>query len=165
MIYFFHGLESGPEGSKYRALREKHLVKTIDFRSPEEVDLISRNDLAGVAKIRLERALQETAPDEEIVVVGSSMGGLVAYLLEQTGLRKVRGLVLCAPALLRAEKILRTSCPTVVIHGTEDELLPFSETRQIALDIGAEFVEVRDNHRLAGSMEEILQALDQVLER
>jgi pimeloyl-ACP methyl ester carboxylesterase len=153
-IYFFHGLESGPRGNKFLRIKGEYPeAKTIDFQG-----LNDPND-------RMMRALMEIHDDEEIVIVGSSMGGLVAYMLEQSGLRKVRGMVLCAPALLRAKEILPVGCPTVVIHGTEDEILDFGETKILSDKIGADFIEVRDNHRLEVSIDQILGGLQEILKK
>ncbi len=152
-IYFLHGLESGPRGSKFVALQEKYPeIKTIDFQG-----ILDPNE-------RLNKALVEIPEEEDVVLVGSSMGGLVSYMLEQSGKRKVRGMVLCAPALLLYKgEVAPVSCPTTVIHGTEDEILDFEATKILAKKIGAKFVDVRDNHRLKGSITEILQSLVHIL--
>lgn len=155
-IYFLHGLESGPRGSKFLAIRDEYPeVKTIDFQGIQDP-----ND-------RYMKVLMEIHEDEEIILVGSSMGGLVAYMLEQSGQRNIQGMVLCAPALLRyTGEFLSVSCPTVVIHGTEDELLDFAQTKELSTEkLGAEFVEVKDNHRLKDSMPQILEALRKILSK
>lgn len=152
-IYFLHGLESGPRGSKYLSLRDEYPeIKTIDFQGFSDP-----ND-------RFMKALMEIHEDEEIILVGSSLGGLVAYLLEQSGQRNVKGMVLCAPALLRYNgEFLPVSCPTVVVMGNRDEILEFGPTKELSLKIGAEFIEVEDGHRLKESMPQILEALKKVL--
>jgi hypothetical protein len=75
-------------------------------------------------------------------------------------------MVLCAPALIRYPKEhAPVSCPTVVIHGAQDEITDFAATKAIALKIGADFVEVQDMHRLAGSMSNILIAFQNVFSK
>jgi len=147
-IIFLHGLESGPHGSKYQAL-------TWMFGE------VLAPDCTGV-KVETQRLLiiQQAleAETEPVIVVGSSMGGLMALLLNQANPDKVAGLVLCAPAIHRpAAKHLDVENlpPTIVIHGTADTVVPFS----CSAVFGERLIAVDDDHRLSNSMPEILRAV------
>ncbi|MCD6528011.1 MAG: alpha/beta fold hydrolase [Desulfuromonas sp.] len=138
-IVFLHGLETGPHGTKYQALKEMFGV----VLSP---------DCEGIkdSQQRLQ-VIQHTLKDETgpFVVVGSSAGGLMALLLQREDPR-VAGLVLCAPALhTEAAQDLTTDGlpPTVVIHGRQDDVVPIEASRRF----GAPLIEVDDDHRLNGS--------------
>jgi len=147
-ILFLHGLESGPHGSKYQALTWMF----GDVLSP---------DCSGVKdeSQRLDIIQQQLATEKEpVLVVGSSMGGLMALLLNQACPEKVAGMVLCAPAIHRpAAKDLDVEKlpPTIVIHGRADTVVPFS----CSAVFGKRLIAVDDDHRLSNSMPVILRAV------
>lgn len=150
-ILFLHGLESGPHGSKYQALKETF----GEVLAP---------DCSGVKdeKKRLVIIQQEISrAGWPFLVVGSSMGGLMALLLQQENPGQVAGLVLCAPAIHRpsAKNLdLHKLPPTVVIHGTEDDVVPLEVSRPF----GKRLIIVDDDHRLSKSMAEILRAVFEI---
>ena len=147
-ILFLHGLESGPHGSKYQALSWMF----GDVLAP---------DCSGI-KDELQRlhVIQQALETEKepVIVVGSSMGGLMALLLHQASPEKVAGMVLCAPAIHRpAAKNLdfKKLPPTTVIHGKADTVVPFS----CSAVFGERLIAVDDDHRLSNSISEILRAV------
>ena len=147
-ILFLHGLESGPHGTKYQALKWMF----ADVLAP---------DCSGVSdeQERLRIILGELRTVREpFVVVGSSMGGLMALLLQQVCPELVAGMVLCAPAIHRpaAKNLdLQQLPPTTVIHGTRDSVVPFAGSKVF----GKRLIAVDDDHRLSNSMKAILQAV------
>jgi len=147
-ILFLHGLESGPHGSKYQALKEM-------FGEVLSPDCSGVKDETERLKIIQEKISRETGP---FLVVGSSMGGLMALLLQKHHPKQVAGLVLCAPAIHRpaaTELDLKNLPPTIVIHGTQDDVVPI----EVSQPFGDRLRKVEDNHRLSNSMEEILRAV------
>lgn len=151
-LLFCHGLESGPHGSKYQALCDAgHQVIAPDCRA---LSLRERVDIV-VPLIR------ELKP----YVVGSSYGGLTAVLAAMRAGVELPGVVLCAPALERAEppnedpNTLALVGPTVIIHGIEDEIVSVEVSQRYASRTGATLVEVHDGHRLENSRAKILEAL------
>ncbi|MDX2480710.1 MAG: YqiA/YcfP family alpha/beta fold hydrolase [Desulfuromusa sp.] len=145
---FLHGLESDPHGSKYQALNEI-------FGEVLAPNCTGVKDEAERLKIIQDDISREDGP---FLVIGSSMGGLMALLLQKENPEQVAGLVLCAPAIHRpaAEKLdLNNLPPTVVIHGTRDEVVPLEVSRPF----GKRLIEVDDDHRLSNSMPEILRAV------
>ncbi len=100
------------------------------------------------------------------VIVGSSYGGITALCAAiratESG-HPITGLVLCAPALGRSEPPadsmrLYPPVPTVIIHGTGDDVVPIEVSRAFAAvhPDGVRLIEVDDDHRLAGSLERII---------
>src|SRR6056297_928494 len=147
-ILFLHGLESGPHGSKFQAL-------TWMFGEVLAPDCTGVKDESQRLRI-----IQQTldAEKEPVIVVGSSMGGLMALLLNQARPNRVAGMVLCAPAIHRpAAKNLdfEKLHPTIVIHGTADTVVPFD----CSSVFGKRLIAVDDDHRLSNSMPEILRAV------
>ena len=147
-IVFLHGLESGPHGSKYQALKKQF----GDILSPDCSGIFDEQERLKI--IRQDLA-QESSP---LLVVGSSMGGLMALLLQQAETDKIAGMVLCAPAIHHpaAQQLDYSQLPpTMVIHGTQDDVVPF-EVSQI---FGDRLIAVDDDHRLGQSMDLILQTV------
>lgn len=106
---------------------------------------------------RIDRLLQAIlAADTPPLVVGSSFGGiagLVAALMAAERGVLIPGLVLCAPALMvppppGTVAALGCPAPTIIVHGTRDEIIPIDVSRRFAQEHGAVLREVDDDHRL-----------------
>ncbi|MCK4501941.1 MAG: alpha/beta fold hydrolase [Desulfuromonadales bacterium] len=148
-ILFLHGLETGPHGNKYQALK-KAFGKII---APDCSGM--NNEKERLDKIQLEIG----SSDEPFIVVGSSMGGLMALLLQMEHPEQVAGLVLCAPALQRQPDHIfdfENLPPTIVIHGINDEVVPLEVSRPF----GSRLIIVADDHRLSNSIDKIIQAVN-----
>ncbi|MFN2257258.1 MAG: alpha/beta hydrolase [Desulfuromonadaceae bacterium] len=143
-IVFLHGLETGPYGKKYQAL--KQMFGTVVAPDCEGV-----KDPA----VRL-RIIQQHLEDEPgpFLVVGSSAGGLMALRLQQVDPR-VACMVLCAPAIhtkTAAGLSPEGLPPTIIIHGIYDEIVPIDSSRCFRVPL----LEVEDGHRLDNSIPLIL---------
>jgi alpha-beta hydrolase superfamily lysophospholipase len=108
------------------------------------------------------------------VVVGSSYGGITALcaairVVEAGG--TVAGLVLCAPALGRAEPPatemeLYPPVSTTIIHGSRDQVVPVELSRAFAAaHPEVDLIEVDDEHRLADSLDRIVDATRRAIQR
>lgn len=152
-LIFCHGLESSPHGRKYQALLAAGL-------SPIAPDFQGQHLAARILTL-----LPVLRAHEDAVLVGSSYGGITALCaaiqhVEAGG--RVRGLVLCAPALARfeapADRIrLYPPAPTIIIHGRHDDVVP----AQVSVEFAEEFPEVRlelvdDDHRLSASIDRMI---------
>ncbi len=147
-ILFLHGLESGPHGTKYQALKEMF----GEVVSPDCSGVIDEE-----SRLRIIEQVVDSA-DGPFLVVGSSMGGLMALLLQGRRPEAVAGMVLCAPALHRpaAGGIVADNLPpTVIIHGRQDDVVPVEGSRSF----GVPLIEVEDDHRLNRSISRILRAV------
>ncbi len=154
-VVFLHGLESGPHGSKYRALAARFSgVVAPDCEGVFDPDERLR---------RITAALAEVGP---VVLVGSSFGGLMACLYASAHPSQVSGLVLCAPALHArvAPWVARVGPlprPLVVLHGLRDDVVPVQASRDfVASRLAARpgiaaprLIEVDDGHRLSAHRE------------
>jgi pimeloyl-ACP methyl ester carboxylesterase len=87
-------------------------------------------------------------------LIGSSLGGLMAALFAVQHPQQVRRLVLLAPALTFQEFSDPlpdpVAVPTVLIHGTRDELVPAETVRSLAEKVftNLSYFSVDDDHRL-----------------
>jgi pimeloyl-ACP methyl ester carboxylesterase len=150
-IVFAHGLESGPIGRKSQALLDAgYAVVAPDCRGldlAQRVEVLVQTLVAGT---------DGHAFDTPPLLVGSSFGGiagLVAALVAAERGVAVRGLLLCAPALMLPPPpgtVTALRCParTILVHGTRDELIPIAVSRRFAQEHGAELREVDDDHGL-----------------
>lgn len=159
-LLFAHGLESAPIGRKSQALIDAgYEVIAPDGRG---------RDLAGRIEGLLEVLEGLTASP---VLVGSSFGGiagLVAAIMAAERGRGVPGLVLCAPALQlppppgTVDRLVRP-CPTIIVHGTRDEIIPIELSRAFVREHGGRLREVDDDHGLGGpGLDVILAAVEEL---
>jgi pimeloyl-ACP methyl ester carboxylesterase len=154
-VVFCHGLEGSPQGTKARTLR----AAGLDVVAP---DFSGQNLAARVATL-----LPVLAAHDGCVLVGSSYGGLAALcgaILHARGGGSVRGLVLCAPALILREPPadqldLAPPCPTILIHGRGDALIPVAAIEAYAAAHPDVRLELRDDdHVLTRSLDRIVAA-------
>jgi pimeloyl-ACP methyl ester carboxylesterase len=147
-VVFSHGQEGGPWGRKITVLAdtaraEGYEPESVDYRgidSPQDrlVQLMDFcKDLEG-----------------ELVLVGSSLGAYVSVAAASH--LHARGLFLMAPAIY-SEGLppLRKGvldCPTMVVHGWRDEVVPYEDSVRFARDHGASLHLLHDDHRLHSQM-------------
>jgi alpha/beta superfamily hydrolase len=148
-VCFSHGQESGPWGTKIRALAEVareagHAVESLDYRGMADPQLRARKLCAWC------RA-QTTPP----ILVGSSMGGYVA--LAAASEAGAAGLFLMAPALyVPGYEAIPVppppACRVTIVHGWRDDVLPWSGSVRYGERSGARLVLVPDDHRLVADL-------------
>ena len=143
-VVFSHGKDSAPWGRKISALAEVarsegYDTHSVDYRGLEQ-------PRARVAK--LVDFCKELSGD--LVLVGSSLGGFVAA--SSASLLHARGVFLMAPALyveglpeLRAGAL---DCPTTVVHGWRDDVVPYEHSVRFAHTYKAALHLLESDHRL-----------------
>jgi pimeloyl-ACP methyl ester carboxylesterase len=143
-VVFSHGQESGPWGRKIAALAEiarteGYETHSVDYRGVDQ-------PRARVA--RLVDFCKELSGD--LVLVGSSLGGYVA--VSSASLLHARGLFLIAPALyMEGLPELRPGvldCPTALVHGWQDEVVPVEHSVRFAQTYRAALHVLDGDHRL-----------------
>jgi pimeloyl-ACP methyl ester carboxylesterase len=141
-LIYIHGSQSDSNSGKGRLFRERFPgMVTPDFKGSFDERM---SQLRGIL-----------ADQTGWTLIGSSYGGLMAtiFTLEQED--QVRRLVLLAPALtLDPPTPLRRpgpiSVPTIIVHGTQDTVIPFEPVREIARGLFSNLTlyPVEDDHRL-----------------
>ncbi len=145
---FLHGLESSSQGNKARMLK----ALFPDMAVP---------DFTGTFHQRMAQADPILQQDGPWILVGSSFGGLMAASFACQHPNQVVRLVLLAPAIHRTEFTDRqytpVRVPTVIIHGTRDEIVPLGDVERIARRVFLEldFRQVDDDHFLAAAVESL----------
>ncbi len=174
-ILYLHGSDSNSQSGKARQFAEKFPgMVTPDFTGGFDERMAQLKKIVGRKK--------------NWTIIGSSYGGLMGTIFACERSSQVRKLVLLAPALLQdskgifidpvAGKPLKLSAklkrglgpisaPTLVIHGTTDDVVPLEPVRRIVekLFTNYEYIVVDDGHRLQEAFkglnwEEILGADD-----
>jgi pimeloyl-ACP methyl ester carboxylesterase len=154
-VVFSHGKESGPWGSKITAMAAAVHdlpveVESVDYRGIDDPD-------ARVAKL-LDTISRLTGPP---VLVGSSMGGHVSAAAAARA--QARGLFLLAPAFnmpgLEAHTPQDVSCPTVIVHGWRDDIVPVENSIGWAREHRARLHVLDSGHRLEDKIPEICRLL------
>ena len=156
MIVLAHGLEGRPDGTKATALRDAG----FDVIAPDGRNLALAARIAGV-----EAALQGL---NDVILVGSSYGGVVAAVVANRHRERLRGLVLLAPALVWKEDpvddpeavTIPADLPCIVIHGVHDDIIPVDVSRRLARRSPHVILRERaDDHLLRNSLPEMIAAV------
>ncbi len=159
-VVFSHGQESGPWGSKIRAMAGLvenlgHKVESIDYRGIADPTERVRKLIGACARI-----------DDRIVLVGSSMGGHVATAAADT--LGAAGLFVLAPAYyMEGYEALTPPPPQIpicIVHGWNDDIVPVENSIRYARNCGATLHLVDGDHRLTGNIEQINEYLKVFLE-
>ena len=154
-VIFSHGQESGPWGTKIRAMSER--ARSLGCAT----DSIDYQGLADPTE-RVEKLLSACGSiDDRIVLVGSSMGGHVATsAAERLG---AAGLFVLAPAYFMPGYELLTppppSIPICIVHGWHDDIVPVENSIRFAQSCSATLHLVNGDHRLTANIDEINEYL------
>ena len=120
---FIHGLESTNQGTKSVFFRE-HFPDMIIPNFP------------GSLEERMTKLEGILAGKEEIKIVGSSFGGLMATIYAMENGPRVATLILLAPAINLLESSNypqdEITVPTRIYHGKEDEEIPLTAMEKVA---------------------------------
>lgn len=160
-LVFLHGLESGPHGSKFQLLQGLGLGEVL---AP---------DCEGVQDVAQRMAMIEADLGEtpQLLLVGSSFGGLMALLYAAAHPQQIAGLVLCAPAVHRPELVdlpgspgggALPAVPVRVLHGRQDAVVPLAPVQAYCAAQGLALTVVDDGHRLAESHAELAALVREV---
>jgi predicted esterase len=120
--FFLHGLESSGNGTKGRFFKENFSEMIVA-------------DYSGTLQSRLQQFEKLCGDSNDLVLVGSSFGGLMATCFAVASPSRVKKLVLMAPALnfpgfqVPQHKI---STPTYLLIGSLDDLTPAARVIPLA---------------------------------
>lgn len=151
VIFFLHGLESGPDGLKIQAMRR--VAERLGWHT-------NAPDFRGMRDPALRASyLRELLPHNQFVLlVGSSLGGYVAASVASSpGL--VQGLFLLCPAfdlpqypLTRPKQPLRGNAVRIV-HGRHDSVVPLTNSERAASEWQCPLLVTDDEHPLHASVD------------
>ena len=159
-VIFSHGQESGPWGTKIRAMSD--LVQSLGCAS----DSIDYQGIADPTE-RVHKLLAECASiDDPLILVGSSMGGHVATAAAAE--LQAAGLFVLAPAYYMPgfEELTPTppEIPICIVHGWNDDVVPVENSIRFAASCNAELHVLDSDHRLTANIDEINYYLKRFIE-
>lgn len=148
-LIYLHGLESTSQSGKARLFAAMFPgMLTPDFTGPFEQ--------------RMQQLYPILGKQSGWTIIGSSYGGLMGATFAHDHPARVRKLILLAPAIILPEFAARpdlrpVSVPTVVIHGTQDDVVPLEPVRALAKKYFSDLTYhvVNDGHRLHQAFEEL----------
>jgi len=145
---FIHGLESNNQGTKAVYFRKNFPgMLTPNFPGPLEE--------------RMAKLQAILSGQNDLLLVGSSFGGLMASIFAMDHETRVRRLILLAPAINLMEftpyREKKLSMPVHLYHGRQDEVIPIEEVRKVARQVFSDltFHAVDDDHYLHKTFETI----------
>lgn len=161
-IVFSHGKESGPWGSKIKAMAE--VARKRGFQV-ESLDYTNEPSPENRAK-KLINHLKSDQGNEQLVLAGSSMGSYVSTLASRQLMPD--GLFLLAPAFYlpgyEEQEPAPFSGKTAIIHGWNDQVVPVENAIRFARTHKATLHLLNGDHRLTEEIPEICRLLDLFLE-
>ncbi len=147
-IIYLHGLESTSQSGKARQFAQKFPgMLTPDFTGPFDA--------------RMQQLYTILGDKEDWTIIGSSYGGLMGSVFTCKHPVQVRKLILLAPALMlpefTSEHFAPIDIPTVLVHGTQDDVVPPGPVRKIAQNVftDLQYIAVDDGHRLHKAFEDL----------
>ena len=161
IIVFSHGQESGPWGSKIRAMSTT--AKGLGCA----IDSIDYQGIADPTE-RVDKLIEAcSAYGSNIILVGSSMGGHVATAAA-TPVAAV-GLFVLAPAYYMPGYEQLTpdppEIPIEIVHGWHDDIVPPENSIRFAGECSATLHLIDGDHRLTNNIDEINFYLERFINR
>ncbi len=145
---FIHGQESSSTGIKGLFFKEHFPEMVIP-------------DFTGAVPRRMAKLKEILSGKTGIIMIGSSLGGLMAALYAFQNKDRLKKLILLAPALNLPEldpyRSQTLSLPVYVFHGRNDELIPVGQIQEIAKKAFPDltFTLLDDDHRLSSTFASI----------
>ena len=156
-VYFSHGQESGPWGTKIKAMAKT--VSELGCR----VESVDYRGIADPTE-RVAKLVRTCASVQEpLILVGSSMGGHVATAA--AGAVGAIGVFVLAPAYyMEGYEQLTPPAPDIplaIVHGWRDDVVPVENSIRYARECLATLHIVNGDHRLTANINEINSYLRQ----
>ena len=156
-IIFVHGLESSGHGYKGRFLKSVFPdILTPDFKKFDKNILMY--ELFEYRMKELRSILKEKTP---WMLIGSSLGGLMAAIATLEDPNRVSKLVLLAPFLvsrkLKPHMYKPINIPVIVYHGKNDKVVRYKMARERAkiFFTNLKYKIVDDDHKLKSTVKSI----------
>ncbi len=159
-VIFSHGQESGPWGSKIRAMAE--LAESVGC----DVGSVDYQGIADPTERVCKLVGEAGNINDSLVLVGSSMGGHVATAA--AGELNAAGLFVLAPAYFMEGYEQLTpeppNMPICIVHGWRDDIVPVENSIRFARQCHASLHIVDGDHRLTANIDEINDYLKRFLD-
>ena len=140
-MVFIHGLESSGQGVKGAFFKARYPRMIVE-------------DFSGSFEERMAKLDALLADKDDMTLIGSSYGGLMAAVFACRNEKKIAKLILLAPALNHMPpeicRGLKLDFPVIVYHGNRDEVVPPGPVHDFARKIFTDLTYhlVQDDHAL-----------------
>jgi predicted esterase YcpF (UPF0227 family) len=176
MLYYIHGYQSAPNSAKGALLQEKLNARSISYRQGKPEDLRIDDCVQNI--------LDAIRNDNDVVLIGSSLGGLLAakVALERS---EVKTLILLNPAIIPPhadmsrikgipERILsemkddrllhgKISARITILIGTRDEVVPKDWVLDFAIAQQATVKFLADDHAFTANLDRLPHLIEEIL--
>ena len=177
-LYYIHGYLSDPNSTKGILFKEKLNAKAINYRDCEPEELVIADCVS--------RIKEEIKNEDEVILIGSSLGGLLAA---KTSLdySNVKILILLNPAIVpldvdiskiegMPQKILvdmqdsqlfskKISAKIFVLIGMQDDVVPNSWGETFAEKQDAKLMFFDDDHSFTNNLEKLPEIVKNIIGR
>ncbi len=177
-MYYIHGYQSEPNSAKGTLFKEKLNAKPIRYRDCEPEELIISDCLMRIKK--------EIENDEDVVLIGSSLGG---FLAAKTALNNsnVKKIILLNPAIIppsvdikkirgMPQSILsdmqdvnlfkkKINSDIFILAGTMDDVVPSFWVIEFAKAQEATIMFLHDDHSFTNNMNQLSDIIGAILNK
>jgi pimeloyl-ACP methyl ester carboxylesterase len=142
LTIFIHGQESSSQGNK-----------AVFFRGLFPEMIIP--DFVGDVSTRMSKLNKILIDKKGIIMIGSSLGGLIASLYSFQNQNRLKKLILLATAINLPDfspyLSKKLTLPVYIFHGENDEIIPLRPIQAIAENVFPDltFTVMDDDHRLS----------------
>jgi len=178
MLYYLHGYQSSPFSEKGTLLKETLHAIPITYRNGAPEDLVISECLSRISDV-----IQK---DEQVVLIGSSLGGFLAAATALTH-PNVTQLILLNPAIIPPRTDLHTvpgmpyrileemmdprlfeqkiSASITILRGTNDDVVPddwvvcFAKAQQATIQL------YNDDHRFSKNLQKLPVIISELLQK
>lgn len=160
-VYFAHGKESGPWGTKIQALTKVAEAQGFEVINPDYRSTPSADDRAS----QLIENISGGEPVEQLVLAGSSMGSYVSTVASAAV--QPDGLFLLAPAFYLPGYDDQNPTPyakkILTIHGWDDEVVPVENAIRFSKQHKTTLHLINGGHRLTEQLPQLCRLFDRFL--
>lgn len=176
MLYFLHGYQSSPNSEKATLLKKTLNVIPIKYRDNAPENLVISNAL-----LRISTIIQN---DNQVILIGSSLGGFLAVSTALTN-PNVKRLILLNPAIIPPDvdihsiqgipsRILnemknsrlfehKISIPITILRGTHDKIVPDYWILSFAKAQNATIQLYDDDHRFTKNLQNLPKLITEII--
>ena len=177
MLYYIHGYQSSPDSNKGTLFKERLNAKAIKYRDCEPEDLIITDCLKCITS--------EIETDDDVVLIGSSLGGLLAAktALEHSNVKK---LMLLNPAIIPPSVDINTiqglplrilvemkdnrlfenklDAEINILVGTKDDVIPVDWSVEFAIAQEASIHFLHDDHSFSYNLKRLPEIISKIID-
>jgi predicted esterase YcpF (UPF0227 family) len=178
MLYYIHGYQSSPDGDKGTLFRKKLNAKAIKYRDCKPENIVVSDCLKRISNV--------IKNDENVVLIGSSLGGFLAASTA-IGCSNIKKLILLNPAIIPPStnldniqgmpmNILRDiadrrlfekkiSADITILRGTEDDMVPDEWVLEFAKAQEATIIFFHDDHVFSSNLTKLPSIISEIIKK